>query len=59
VKAALTAGSTFAGGVILGFLAGLYVADRTKAALWAVAGLLTGAVFGGYAAVRQLLQAGK
>jgi outer membrane lipoprotein SlyB len=59
MRVALTAGSTFAGGVVLGFLLGLAVAKWTGQALWTVAGLLLGAIAGGYAAVRELLEAGK
>jgi len=59
MKAALTAGSTFAVIVLLGFWGGLALAHRTGSALWVVAGLLAGALLGGVIAARSLLQAGK
>jgi len=59
MKAALTAGSTFAVCVLAGFAGGLAIARRTGAPLWAIAGLFAGVVLGGLIAARALLQAGK
>jgi hypothetical protein len=59
VRAALIAGSTFATGVLGGFVIGLLVSKQVGQPLWAVVGLLAGALFGGYTAIRLLLQAGK
>ncbi len=59
MKAALTAGSTFAVMVLAGFAGGLALAHRTGTALWAVAGLFAGVLLGGLVAARALLQAGK
>ncbi|GEM_PF-1710861 len=56
--AAAGAGGCFAGGVLIGAAAGLWLAARTGAAWWAIAGFLTGAFLGGAAAVRLLLDAG-
>lgn len=52
----LVAGGTFAGAAVLGLLAGILVATRTGAPLWAPAGLLVGAILGGYSAVRLLMR---
>jgi hypothetical protein len=59
MRAALIAGSTFSTGVFGGFIVGLLGSKWSGQPLWAVVGLLAGALFGGYAAVRLLLQAGK
>ncbi len=59
MNAALTAGSTFAVAVLLGFGCGLLLAHRTGGAYWPVVGLFAGVLLGGAAAVRALLQAGK
>jgi hypothetical protein len=59
VRAALTAGSTFAITVLMGFAGGLWLAHRTGAGLWAVGGLFAGVLVGGAIAARSLLQAGK
>lgn len=59
MRSALTAGSTFAVTVLLGFGGGLALAHRTGAPLWTIAGLFAGVVIGGAIAVRSLLQAGK
>jgi hypothetical protein len=56
---ALTAGSTFAVAVLLGFGCGLALAHRTGQGFWAIVGLFAGVALGGAAAVRALLQAGK
>jgi hypothetical protein len=59
MKAALTAGGTFAGAVALGVVAGLLLSRTTAQPLWVIAGLFAGVVIGGYLAARALLQAGK
>ncbi|HTU71825.1 MAG TPA: hypothetical protein VMF11_16095 [Candidatus Baltobacteraceae bacterium] len=59
MRSALTAGSTFAAAVLLGFGGGLALAHRTGIALWAIAGLFVGVAVGGAVAMRALLQAGK
>ena len=59
MRTALTAGSTFAVTVLLGFGAGLWVAHRTGAPLWTIGGLFAGVLVGGAMAARSLLQAGK
>jgi hypothetical protein len=59
MRAALTAGSTFAVTVLLGFWGGLALAHRTGAPLWVVGGLFAGVILGGTIAARSLLQAGK
>jgi hypothetical protein len=59
MRAALTAGSTFAATVLLGFALGLGVARWTGAPLWTVGGLLAGVLAGGALAARALLEAGK
>jgi Putative F0F1-ATPase subunit Ca2+/Mg2+ transporter len=59
VKSALTAGSTFAVTVLIGFWGGLALAHRTGAPLWTIAGLFAGVLVGGAIAARSLLQAGK
>ena len=48
MKAALTAGSTFAVMVLAGFAGGLALAHRTGTALWAVAGLFAGVLLVGW-----------
>jgi hypothetical protein len=59
MKTALTAGSTFAVTVLLGFGCGLALAHRTGAPLWTIGGLFGGVLVGGTIAARSLLQAGK
>ena len=59
MNSALTAGSSFAGAVLLGCLAGLWAGRATGQPLWVVAGLFAGVGVGGYLAIRALLQAGK
>ena len=59
MKAALTAGGTFAVTVLLGFFAGLAIGKSMEQGLWAVAGLFAGVLLGGFFAIRALLQAGK
>jgi hypothetical protein len=59
MKVALTAGSTFATLVLLGFAGGLALAHWTGFALWTVAGLFAGVIAGGALAAKALLQAGK
>ena len=59
MRAALTAGSTFAVTVLLGFGGGLLVARTTGQSLWVLAGLFAGVFIGGFMAVRALLEAGK
>jgi hypothetical protein len=59
MRAALTAGSTFAIAVLAGFGAGLALARLTGWALWAVIGLFLGVIGGGIVAARALLEAGK
>jgi hypothetical protein len=52
----LAAGGTFAITVLLGLVAGIIVADRTRQPLWALAGLAAGLGIGGYSAVRLLMR---
>ncbi len=59
MKAALFAGTTFAGCVGVGFALGLWLANRTARPILVVVGLGLGVVIGGYAAMRSLLEAGK
>lgn len=59
MRSALTAGSTFAILVLLGFWGGLTLAHRTGAPLWTIGGLFAGVLLGGAIAARSLLQAGK
>jgi hypothetical protein len=59
MRTALTAGSTFAVTVLLGFGGGLWLAHRTGAPLWTIGGLFAGVLVGGTIAARSLLQAGK
>ncbi|MGB6986960.1 MAG: hypothetical protein WBD74_13400 [Candidatus Aquilonibacter sp.] len=59
MRTALTAGSTFALTVLIGFWGGLALAHRTGAPLWAIGGLFAGVLVGGAIAARSLLQAGK
>jgi hypothetical protein len=59
VRAALSAGSTFAVTVLLGFGGGLLLARATGQSLWVIAGLFAGVFLGGFMAVRALLEAGK
>ncbi|HTX57211.1 MAG TPA: hypothetical protein VMD47_08915 [Candidatus Acidoferrales bacterium] len=59
MKAALTAGSTFAAAVLLGFAGGLAMAHRTGSVLWVIGGFFAGVMAGALVAGRSLLQAGK
>ncbi|MDE2482239.1 MAG: AtpZ/AtpI family protein [bacterium] len=59
MRAALTAGSTFAAAVLLGFGAGLWLSRTTGQPLWAIGGLFAGVLSGGFIAMRALFQAGK
>ncbi|MDQ2681252.1 MAG: AtpZ/AtpI family protein [Candidatus Eremiobacteraeota bacterium] len=46
------AGASFAGAVILGLVAGIWLAGRTGQQLWVFGGLLVGMIVGGYGAYR-------
>ena len=59
MNAALTAGSTFAVTVLIGFLAGLALANKTGFPFWAIIGLFAGVFAGGALAAKALLKAGK
>jgi hypothetical protein len=50
----LFAGGSFAGGAILGLLAGVLAAQRLSVPLLAPAGLTVGLIVGGYSALRLL-----
>lgn len=52
----VVAGGTFAAAAVIGLLLGVLAAGRTGQQLWAPAGLLLGAVAGGYAAIRLLMR---
>jgi hypothetical protein len=52
----LVAGGTFAAAAIVGLFCGVIVAGRSGQALFAPAGLITGAAIGGYAALRLLMR---
>lgn len=53
----VTAGSAFAGTVLLGLLAGILIAQRTGSQLWVFGGLMAGLALGGYSAARLLMRA--
>jgi len=59
MRSALTAGSTFALLVLLGFAGGLALAHRTGSAWWTIAGLFAGVLIGAALAAKALLEAGK
>jgi len=59
MRAALTAGSTFALVVLIGCAAGFALARKTGSALWVIGGLAAGVLAGGALAVKALLEAGK
>lgn len=59
MRAALTAGSTFAVTVLLGFGGGLLLARSTGQTLWVIGGFFAGVVAGAFIAGRALLGAGK
>ncbi len=46
------AGASFAGAVLLGLVAGIWLAGRTGQQLWVLGGLLVGIIVGGYGAYR-------
>lgn len=46
------AGATFAGAVMAGLVAGIWLAGRTGQQLWVLGGLLVGMALGGYGAYR-------
>jgi prolipoprotein diacylglyceryltransferase len=48
----LGAGAAFSGGVLLGLIAGVFVARRTQEPLWTLGGLLVGLAIGAYGAIR-------
>jgi hypothetical protein len=50
------AGATFAGTVLAGLLAGIWLAGRTGAQGWVLGGLFGGLALGGYAAVRLVMR---
>jgi hypothetical protein len=52
----LAAGGTFAGTVLLGLLAGIWISEGTHEPLWVLGGLVVGLVLGGYGALRLLLR---
>jgi hypothetical protein len=53
----VAAGGTFAGAAVLGLLAEICVANRSGEPLLAPAGLILGALLGGYSAFRLLARA--
>jgi outer membrane lipoprotein SlyB len=53
----VAAGGTFAGAAVLGLLAGILIGDRRGEPLLAPAGLILGALIGGYSAFRLLARA--
>ncbi len=55
----VAAGGTFAGAAVLGLLAGIVAAGRSGKPMLVPAGLLLGALLGGYSAVRILLRSMK
>ncbi len=53
----VAAGTTFAGAVLLGLFAGMYLAGRTGKPACVPIGLAAGAVVGGYSALRLIQRA--
>lgn len=56
MKAVIGAGASFAVTVLLGLLAGIWLAGRTGQQLWVLGGLFAGLAIGGYAAFRLILR---
>ena len=59
MRQALFAGGTFAGFVLVGFLAGLAASRLTHLPALVIVGLFAGVLGGSIAAMRALLEAGK
>jgi hypothetical protein len=52
----IAAGASFAVTVLIGFIAGVLIAQRSGQPLWALVGFFVGLGVGAYAAIRLILQ---